>query len=206
MPCKCYYADLIQKYPAIVLGGAVTCGSCDTVSSGDFCVFYCANGNPMTFPDQFGVLRPGGLFSSIPCTNNGWPDFNDAQSSFTLPLCPLLPDVCPPVLGLNAQGNSLGFAPQVKAPSVCVGATITDTCTVSCAPAFYSPGNNFVATCTKFIRGGVEVLDWYPWNNNSLFGHEQICECQGCMAGGIDDRIACPCRVNQNYSESICPA
>ena len=208
MPCKCYYDDLIRKYPAIAVGGAATCGSCDTLLSGEVCVFYCLNGNPMTVLDQFGVPRPGGLFSSIPCSDQGWPDFGAANASFTLPVCPVIPDSCPPVFGRNALGTSLGFAPNVKSPNVCIGATETDVCEVSCAPAHYSPLNHFSATCQKFIRNGVQVLDWFPWNQTSLFGHQNVCVCQGCRAGLVDTILnACPCQVNENYSISgICPA
>jgi hypothetical protein len=199
MPCKCYLKDLLAEYPQIAEGGAVTCGGCDTLTSGNVCVFYCANGNPMTVPDQFGVLRPGGLFSSVPCTNQGWPRF-DQQTSFTLPLCPIRPEECPPVLGINAQGTSLGFAPNVKAPSVCIGATESNVCTVSCAPSFYSPENRFVATCTRFMRNGIQVLDWLPWNENTIYGHQQVCQCQGCRAWFLDTRNSCECQVNNNYT------
>jgi len=208
MPCKCYYSDLIAKYPAISVGGAATCGSCATLTAGDVCNFFCLNGNPMTVLDQFGVPRPGGLFSSIPCSNQGWPDFGAENLSFTLPVCPNIPDQCPPVLGINAKGTSLGFAPNIKAPNVCIGATETDICEVSCAPAFYSPFNHFSATCQKFIRNGVQVLDWFPWNQDTIYGHQNICTCQGCRAGLIDTNAnnACPCQVNENYSLTICPA
>lgn len=209
MPCKCYYSDLIRKYPGIAVGGAATCGNCATVTSGDVCNFFCLNGNPMTVLDQFGVPRAGGLFSAIPCSDQGWPDFGAENASFTLPVCPNIPDQCPPVLGINAQGTSLGFAPNVKSPNVCIGATETDVCEVSCAPAFYSPLNRFSATCKKFFRDGVQVLDWFPWNQNSIYGHQDICICQGCRSGDIDynKNNACPCQVNENYSiSSICPA
>ncbi len=200
MPCKCYYSDLVQKYPAILNGGAATCGDCSEVLAGNVCTFYCLNGNPMSVLDPDGVLRPGGLFSTIPCTNQGWPDFTN-NTSYTLPVCPITPQECPPVLGLTAQNTSLGFAPLVRAPSVCIGATQSDTCTVSCAPGFYSPLNNFVATCTSFERNGVQVLDWLPWNQTNLTGHQEVCVCQGCRAWFIDTSQgnSCPCEVNENY-------
>lgn len=206
MPCKCYYKDLVAKYPSILDGGAVTCGDCSTVSSGSACTFYCLNGNPMNYIDQFGVLRPGGLFSIIPCTNNGWPDFDQANTSFTLPICAITPQTCPPVLGINSENTSLGFAPNVKAPSVCIGATQSDTCTVSCAPGFYAPQNYFVATCSQFMRNGVQVVDWLPWNETSVYGHQSVCVCQGCRAWFVDTRQgdSCPCQINANFAPYYC--
>ncbi len=207
MPCICRYEDLIDLYPQLnpshpSFGGAYPCGDCSTVEAGNSCKFVCGNGNSFTVYDDLGRQGLIGPFADIACTNQGWP-LNLTQTG--LPNCTFPPPRCPSVLGFRANGpngeEDFGFSPQPK--SQCIGARLGDLCTVSCSPSFYAPNNVFVASCTTFVRNGVEVLDWAPWNLDVTDGHSKVCVCQGCHYG-ISDDPACECQVPTLLQPYVC--
>ena len=211
MPCVCRFADLLSLYPVLDVmspqwGGALTCGDCSEIVSGNSCNFICGNGQTFKAYDQNSRLVDVGAFSSILCTDDGWPDFG-ANSLFLLPQCAVAPPSCPNVLGIALRGDEgqidLGFSPNPK--SRCVGATRGDRCTVSCSPSYYAPNNQFVATCTSVTKpDGTQVLDWYPWNADSDDGHMRVCVCQGCRSA-LSDNFACPCQVSSWLTSAVCP-
>jgi hypothetical protein len=203
MPAICNIETLITKYPilnykdptSLAFGGAYPCGDCSNVVSGNTCNFVCGNGNEFKALDGDGRQVVVGAFSSIPCLDDGWPDFTDR--AFALPQCQAMPLQCPNVLGIRVvSGNGvidLGFTPEPQAQ--CVGATLTDKCIVSCSPSYYAPNNQFTATCVEFTNSDGQVYyDWTPWNDSDPLGHTKICQCQGCRYG-ISDNMGCECQI-----------
>lgn len=212
MPCICRFSDLIKLYPSLDImspqwQGALTCGDCSELTSGNDCNFVCGNGQTFKAYDQNNRLIDVGAFSSIPCTDQGWPDYG-ADAEYLLPRCSVAPPTCPNVLGVQLRGAQgqidLGFSPNPKAR--CVGATRGDQCTVSCSPSYYAPNNQFVATCKQVGTNpdGSAILDWDPWNKDREDGHMQVCVCQGCR-WGLSDNYSCPCLVSDWLKQAVCP-
>ncbi len=207
--CECRFMDLVKSYTVLdnvghplQWGGALPCGNCDVVS-GEWCRFVCANGNTFSAIDSNGQTQSVGGFSSISCTDDGWPDFTGIRSAF-LPNCAIRPPRCPNVLGMQllpTGGRDMGFSPQPR--SNCIDAKYGDSCTVACSPNYYSPQNQFTATCTSVTRNGKTTLDWLPWNKDRLDGHMNVCQCQGCR-WGLTSNPSCPCQVSTYLAPYVC--
>jgi hypothetical protein len=211
MPCICRIEDLYASYSVLdplspQFGGAYPCGDCTELVSGNSCNFVCGNGQNFQALDENQRRVSVGAFSSIPCTDDGWPNFSSPGQALLLPQCLVSPPSCPNVIGFKyKQGGGkldLGFSPNPRAQ--CIGALAGDVCTVSCSPSFYSPLNQFIATCTTFVKRGESVTDWLPWNQISDDGHMRVCVCQGCRFG-FSDNFACPCLVAPFLAPIICP-